>query len=84
MKQRLQPTRALGDAYLKHSEFNGPQGNRAAGRHIPPLYTPPYIQSKPEIRVHTLELGSGGADGDAFLILACDGGWGECVFTYTM
>ena len=54
VKQRLQPTRALGDAYLKYSEFNGVAGNRQTGRHIPALFTPPYIQSKPETRVYRL------------------------------
>jgi pyruvate dehydrogenase phosphatase len=52
VKGRLQPTRALGDAYLKFSEFNGPPGSggRVWGRHIPPPYTPPYITSTPEVR----------------------------------
>ena len=79
VKQRLQPTRSLGDAYLKYSEFNGVAGNRPTGRHIPPLYTPPYIQAKPETRSFVLDTGSnGGGSGAAegsFLILACDGVW---------
>jgi len=55
VKGRLQPTRALGDAYLKYSEFNGPPGSasRSWGRHIPPPYTPPYITSSPEVRCAT-------------------------------
>ncbi len=35
VKGRLQPTRALGDAYLKHSEFNGRAGARQFGRYVP-------------------------------------------------
>ena len=44
VKGRLQPTRALGDAYLKYAEFNE-NGGRARGRHIKAPYTPPYISS---------------------------------------
>ena len=50
VKGRLQPTRALGDLYLKYSEFNGPSAkDRTRGRHIPPPYTPPYITAEPEV-----------------------------------
>lgn len=52
VKGRLQPTRALGDAYLKYSEFNAPAGNRQRGRNIPPPYTPPYITGTPEVRIY--------------------------------
>ena len=44
VKSRLQPTRALGDAYLKHAEFNE-DGGRFRGRHIKPPFTPPYISA---------------------------------------
>ena len=60
VKGRLQPTRALGDAYLKHSEFNGPPGLRARGRHIPPPYTPPYISARPDTRALALPARPGG------------------------
>jgi serine/threonine protein phosphatase PrpC len=44
VKGRLQPTRSLGDAYLKESEFNVPAGlGRMWGRHIKAPYSPPYI-----------------------------------------
>jgi len=42
VKSRLQPTRALGDAYLKYREFNE-DGGRVRGRYIKPPYSPPYI-----------------------------------------
>ena len=42
VKSRLQPTRAIGDAYLKYKDFNV-EGGRARGRYIRPPYTPPYI-----------------------------------------
>lgn len=63
VKARLQPTRAIGDAYLKHSEFNGPPGQRLRGRHVPPPYTPPYITSRPETRILKLppEVAGGGS-----------------------
>jgi hypothetical protein len=44
VKSRLQPTRALGDAYLKYAEFNE-DGGRVRGRYIKPPYTPPYISA---------------------------------------
>ena len=90
VKARLQPTRAIGDAYLKYSEFNGPPGQRLRGRHIPPPYTPPYITARPETRILSLAAAAAGSDGgaaagsnshssngptDSFLVLACDGVW---------
>ncbi|DAZ92794.1 TPA: hypothetical protein N0F65_005798 [Lagenidium giganteum] len=72
VKGALQPTRALGDFALKYSEFNGPpyvNGDRSAGRHISPPYTPPYITAIPEVRTHTLE------ETDQFLIIGSDGLW---------
>ena len=46
VKSRLQPTRALGDAYLKSADFNAPpNAGRLWGRHIHEPYTPPYISS---------------------------------------
>jgi len=44
VKGRLQPTRAIGDGYLKDSEFNTPPNTpRQYGRHIKAPYTPPYV-----------------------------------------
>lgn len=44
VKGRLQPTRSLGDGYLKDSEFNVPARiGRMWGRHIRAPYTPPYV-----------------------------------------
>jgi pyruvate dehydrogenase phosphatase len=79
VKGRLQPTRALGDLYLKHSEFNGKPGTRLYGRHVKAPYTPPYITATPEVRVHQLQPQS-----DAFLILACDGIWVRVNFVLCM
>jgi len=70
VKGRLQPTRALGDLYLKYSEFNGKYGTRLYGRHIKPPYTPPYVTATPEVQVHATDQVR-----DAFLLLACDGVW---------
>ncbi len=68
VKGKLQPTRSLGDAYLKYSEFNGHPGKRA-GRYIPPPYTPPYITCEPEVTRHDLD------SHDQFLLMASDGLW---------
>ncbi|CAM9152371.1 unnamed protein product [Phaeothamnion confervicola] len=71
VKGRLQPTRALGDAYLKYSEFNGQPGtHRSRGRYLPPPYTPPYITAEPEVSVHALD-----PLRDEFVILGSDGLW---------
>lgn len=70
VKGRLQPTRALGDLYLKYSEFNGVPGDRARGRFIPAPYTPPYITATPEIKVHAHDVRR-----DRFVVLASDGLW---------
>ena len=67
VKGRLQPTRSMGDFYLKYSEFNGPeysQGDRSRGRHIGGVYTPPYITATPEIIQHTRD-----DNNDRFLII---------------
>lgn len=70
VKGRLQLTRALGDAYLKMSSFNAPSGkHRSWGRHIAQPYTPPYVDSRPQL--HRVTLNSK----DKFLILATDGVW---------
>lgn len=76
VKARLQPTRAIGDAYLKHSEFNGPPGQRLRGRHIPPPYTPPYITARPETRILALSSAgtpNGAASGSSVLVAPSGG-----------
>eukprot|EP00640_Fibrocapsa_japonica_P001305 CAMPEP_0113943046 /NCGR_PEP_ID=MMETSP1339-20121228/17997_1 /TAXON_ID=94617 /ORGANISM="Fibrocapsa japonica" /LENGTH=381 /DNA_ID=CAMNT_0000947791 /DNA_START=390 /DNA_END=1535 /DNA_ORIENTATION=+ /assembly_acc=CAM_ASM_000762 len=77
VKGCLQPTRSIGDAYLKYPEFNGPPGqpagverHKSRGRHIPPPYTPPYITARPEVTCHMRRTAE-----DDFLILASDGLW---------
>jgi len=71
IKGKLQPTRAFGDFYLKYSEFmRGANEDPAAGRYVPPPYTPPYITATPEVQIRTLQPGV-----DEFLILATDGLW---------
>lgn len=74
VKGRLQPTRALGDAYLKYSEFNGRpnRSDSSAGRYIPPPYTPPYITATPELQVFPDVLNDSAAE---FVIVATDGVW---------
>jgi len=72
VKGRLQLTRALGDLYLKYPEFNAPPGqHRSWGRHIPPPYTPPYVNPVPEVTQVRLQ------PEDCFLVLATDGLWDE-------
>ncbi|CAM9588383.1 unnamed protein product [Discosporangium mesarthrocarpum] len=71
VKGRLQPTRSLGDAYLKYSEFNGQPGTHSSsGRYLPPPYTPPYITAEPEVTEHKID-----PEADAFVVLASDGLW---------
>lgn len=70
VKGRLQLTRALGDAYLKHKEFNAPSGMpRSYGRHIKEPFTPPYVSHIPEVHNYTV------GPADKFVILASDGLW---------
>jgi len=68
IKGRLQPTRSLGDFYLKQSRFNTHQ---LGGAYIATSYTGPYIDWKPEVRYHQV------SDRDKFLIMATDGLWDE-------
>lgn len=69
VKGRLQPTRSLGDLFLKLSEFNGVPGDRSRGRYLRPPYTAPYIHSEPELTVRAR------SHGDRFVVLASDGLW---------
>lgn len=64
VKGRLQPTRALGDLYLKRREFNGTGPGR-----IPEPFKPPYVSATPEVTLRPR------AAGDAFVVLASDGLW---------
>ena len=68
IKGRLQPTRSLGDFYLKQHRFNAAT---LGARRIPEPFTPPYVKWAPEITMRPLE------SGDLFLILATDGLWDE-------
>lgn len=73
VKGRLQPTRCLGDFYLKNSEFNTPVQPPPKGlrvRQIRPPYTPPYITANPEITTRKLDLTK-----DSFVIIGSDGLW---------
>jgi pyruvate dehydrogenase phosphatase len=73
VKGRLQPTRALGDLYLKYSEFNGNRDTDTMpsyGRRIPPPYTPPYITATPEVSALSWEEGR-----EQFIVMASDGLW---------
>ncbi|KAA0157206.1 hypothetical protein FNF27_01813 [Cafeteria roenbergensis] len=69
VKGRLQPTRCLGDFYLKLPEFNGVAEERSRGRHIGPRYTPPYITSEPELHARPRTAG------DRFIVMGSDGLW---------
>lgn len=71
VKGRLQPTKTLGDFYLKHKEFNNPPENmqeRYAKRAIE-NFNGPYIDHLPEIKIVDL------TEDDEFLVLASDGLW---------
>jgi pyruvate dehydrogenase phosphatase len=71
VKGKLQPTRTLGDFYMKHKVFNQPTMSMSE-KYIKRFFknfNGPYIKSTPEITIHELE------KGDDFLILATDGLW---------
>lgn len=71
VKGRLQPTKTLGDYYLKHKEFNEPPINleeKYARKKIE-NFKGPYIDHIPEIQIHQL------TEDDEFLTLATDGLW---------
>ena len=71
IKGKLQPSRALGDFYLKYSEFVPLEGSHAsAGRRPKRPFSPPYIRATPEVEVRPLTKGI-----HEFLILATDGLW---------
>ena len=81
VKGRLQPTRSLGDFYLKYEEFNGTRPSKHnpyttsdpnRSRHIKSPYNPPYIKATPEIVKYQINIAN-----DKFLILATDGLWDE-------
>jgi len=68
IKGRLQPTRGLGDYYLKDARFNCP---RIGGAMLRTRYTPPYVKWQPEVKSHEVQ------SGDQLVILATDGLWDE-------
>ena len=80
VKGHLQPSRGLGDAYLKYSEFRGPaptalrpyvRSDPARSRRVRAPFAPPYILTDPEIQSVKI------CDEDEWLILASDGLWDE-------
>jgi pyruvate dehydrogenase phosphatase len=86
VKGRLQPTRSLGDFYLKFKEFNVPNDNLPQ-KYISRIindFNGPYIEHLPEIQIHKLK------EEDEFLVLATDGLWdwldsnevGDIISTY--
>ena len=82
VKGNLQPSRSLGDLYLKYTEFRpGFDQNSALlpytskdparARRVRSPFSPPYVLSDPEVQHATL------TEQDGFLILASDGLWDE-------
>ena len=82
VKGHLQPSRSLGDAYLKYQEFRpGLDQNTALlpythkdparSRRVRAPFSPPYVLTDPEVQHVTL------TKQDDFLIIASDGLWDE-------
>ena len=77
VKGRLQPTRSIGDLYLKHAEFNAPPyawiwGNRydkTRGAHLQGAVSAPYIKATPEVTMVKR------SKEDKVLVAATDGLW---------
>ena len=67
VKGRLQPTRALGDLYLKQSAWATGEGQGGE------VFAPPYITATPEVTIRQMDVV--GPDGDCFVVLASDGLW---------
>jgi pyruvate dehydrogenase phosphatase len=82
VKGFLQPTRSLGDLFLKYPEFNGSRppyaehsyirSDKQRARRVRAPYDPPYVDPVPEVVVHSRDSAR-----DKFLILASDGLWDE-------
>lgn len=70
IKGYLRVTRAMGDLFLKHADFNGPP--LPAFVRVKPPYFPPYIHCSPDVREYELSID------DRFLLLASDGLWEAC------
>jgi len=72
VKGRLQPTRSLGDFYLKHKEFTiSPFVEDKEYRKTFKTFNGPYINYLPEIKIYNLE------KNDRFIVLGTDGLWDE-------
>lgn len=71
VKGRLQPTRTLGDFYLKYKEFNDPPKNihERYLKRVIDNFKGPYIEHSPEVQIFEL------TEEDEFLVLATDGLW---------
>ncbi len=71
VKGRLQPTKTLGDFYLKRKEFNRPPINAEERYHkrVIENFNGPYIESHPDIQVIELK------EEHDFIVLATDGLW---------
>jgi pyruvate dehydrogenase phosphatase len=75
VKGRLQPSRSLGDLFLKRKEFNGPprsssDPHMSRGVHMDEPYNPPYITCVPEVSVRMRS-----ESDDCFIVVASDGLW---------
>lgn len=71
VKGKLQPTRTLGDYFLKHKEFNEPTMSMDERYHKRSLknFKGPYISHLPEIGLYDLH------KDDEFIVMASDGLW---------
>ncbi len=72
VKGRLQPTKSLGDFYLKHREFN--DVNLLEAQYVKQSvsfqdFNGPYIDHLPEIKSHLI------TEDDQYIVLATDGLW---------
>jgi len=71
VKGRLQPTRSIGDFYLKHREFNSETESSPSLRRKIKNFNGPYIKYLPMIQVYELD------KDDRYVVLATDGLWDE-------
>ena len=80
VKGVLQPTRSIGDFYLKDERFQGPtpsdirpyvRSDPTRSRRVASPYNPPYIKGEPEITILKRR------EDQEFLVIASDGLWDE-------